>query len=120
MEDTTDADYKYVRRALEDFGIKNLCKYMNCLCRAIPYNQWIHSKTHAASKRRYADPNHFLATPVLAWQVYLKEAEVELELLKDIDMLLNVQNDIRGRICHATDQHSKGSNRYMKESNPNK
>ena len=66
------------------------------------------------------DSAHFLTAPVLAWQVYLKEAEVELELLKDIDMLLNVQNDIRGRICHATDQHSKGSNRYMKESDPNK
>ena len=47
------------------------------------------------------DLAHFLSTPGLAWQAYLKKKTgVELELLTDTDMLL-MKKSIRGRICHA-------------------
>ena len=47
------------------------------------------------------DPAHFLSAPGLAWQACLKKTEVELELLTDVDMLLMVEEGIRGRMCHA-------------------
>ena len=37
----------------------------------------------------------------LAWQAFLKKAEVKLELLTRTDMLLTAEKGIRGRICHA-------------------
>ena len=42
------------------------------------------------------DPAHFLSTPGLAWQAGLKNTWVKLELLTDLDMLLMVEEGIRG------------------------
>ena len=44
------------------------------------------------------DPAHFLSLPGLVWQACLKKTNVELELLTDYDMLLMVEEGIRGGI----------------------
>ena len=59
------------------------------------------------------DPVHFLTPPGLAWPGCLKETRVKLELWTDIDMLLMVENGIRGGICQATHRYAKGNNNYM-------
>ena len=60
------------------------------------------------------DPAHFVSAPRLAWQACLKKTEVELELITKIDMLLMVEKDIRGGICHAIHRCAKANNKYMK------
>ena len=60
------------------------------------------------------DPAHFLTVPELAWQAYLKKTGVELELLTDNDMLLMVEEGIRGGMCHALHRYAKANNKYMK------
>ena len=65
------------------------------------------------------DPAHFLSAPGLAWQACLKKTEVELELLTDIDMLLMVEKQIRGGICHAIHRYAKTNNKYMKNYDKN-
>ena len=45
---------------------------------------------------------------------------VKLDLLTDIDMLLPVQKDIRGRMCYAFHRYAKVSNNYMKDYDKNK
>ena len=47
------------------------------------------------------DHVHFLSAPELAWQAALKKANVKLDLLIDIDTLLMVEKDIRGKIFHT-------------------
>ena len=42
------------------------------------------------------DPALFLSAPGLAWQVCLEKAEVKLELLTDINMLLMFEKGTRG------------------------
>ena len=66
------------------------------------------------------DPAHFLSLPGLAWQACLKKANVKLELLTDYDMLLMVEERIRGGICHAIHRHAKANNKYMKNYDKNK
>ena len=61
------------------------------------------------------DPAHFVSLPGLAWQVCLKKTNVELELLTDYDMLLMVEEGIRGGICHAMQRYAKANNKYMKD-----
>ena len=60
------------------------------------------------------DPVHFLSAPGLAWQVCLKKTKVKLELLTDNDMLLMVEEGIRGRMCHAIHRYATANNKYMK------
>ena len=42
------------------------------------------------------DPVYFVSAPGLVWQVCLKKTKVKLELITDYDMLLIVENGIRG------------------------
>ena len=65
------------------------------------------------------DPAHFLSLPGLAWQACLKKTNIELELLTDYDMLLMVEEGIRGGICHSIQQYAKANNKYMKSYNNN-
>ena len=49
----------------------------------------------------HSDPVKFPSAPGLAWQAALKRAEVKLELLTDIVMLLMFKKGITGGICHT-------------------
>ena len=65
------------------------------------------------------DPAHFLSLPGQAWQVCLKKSNIELELLTDYDMLLMVEEGIRGGICHSIHRYAKANTKYMKIYNNN-
>ena len=57
------------------------------------------------------DPAHFLSAPGSTWQACLKKTGINLELLTDIDMLLMVEEGIRGGICHAIHRYAKANNK---------
>ena len=59
------------------------------------------------------DPAHFLSAPGLAWQTWLKNTEVELELITNVDKLLMIEKGIRRGICHAIHRYAKANNKYM-------
>ena len=63
------------------------------------------------------DPAHFLSLPGLAWQACLKKTNIELELLTDYDMLLMVEEGIKGGICHSIHRYAKANNKYLKNYN---
>ena len=56
---------------------------------------------------------------MLAWQASLKETKVKLDFLTDIDILLMLEEGIRGRICHAIHRHAKANNKYMENYDKN-
>ena len=68
----------------------------------------------------YRDPAHFISFPGLAWQACLKKTNIKLELLTDYDMLLMVEEEIRGRICHSIHRKAKANNKYMNNYNESK
>ena len=63
------------------------------------------------------DPAHFSSALGLAWETCFKKTKVNLELLTDVDILLTVENGLRGGICQAIHRHAKANNNYMKNYN---
>ena len=59
------------------------------------------------------DTAHFLYAPGLSWKACLKKAWVNLELLRDIDILLMFQKGLRGEICQVIHRHAKANNKYL-------
>ena len=49
-----------------------------------------------------------------------KKVKIELELLADINMLLMVEEGIRGGICHAIHRYAETNNKYIKIYDKNK
>ena len=65
------------------------------------------------------DPVYFASAPGLASQACLKKTGVKLELLTDYNMLLMVQNRIRGGICQVVHKYTKAKNTYMRNYDKN-
>ena len=89
---------------------------MTCMFKVIHYCFQMYLKTIETSVLNYLNLTLllFLSAPGLAMQACLKNTEVELELLTNIDMLLMVEKGIRGGICHAIHRYAKANDKYMK------
>ena len=57
------------------------------------------------------DPAYFYSAPGLACEECLKKTEAGLELLADINVLLIVEKDIRGKMCHTIRWYAKANNK---------
>ena len=109
MEDNTDADYAHAKRVCKDFEINILREYHDLYAQS---DTLLLAGVFENFRNRYLkiyelDPAKFLSAPGLAWQAALKKAKVKLDLLIDIDMLLMVEEGIRGGICHSIYRYAK-------------
>ena len=52
--------------------------------------------------------------------MFKKKTNIKLELLNDYDMLLMVEEGIRGGICHSIHRHARANNKYMENYDENK
>ena len=103
MEDVDDIDYRHGNNVFNKFKLNNSGDY---------HDLYVPSEYEV-------NPAHFLSLPGLVWQACLKKTNVELELLTDYDMLLIVEEGIRGGICHSIHRYAKANNKYMKNHNTN-
>ena len=120
MGNIDDIDYRHGNNVFKRFELENLGQY---------HNPHVQSDTLLADafenfrdmcvKEYELDPAHFLSLPGLAWQACLKKTNIELELLTDYDMLLMLEEGIRGGICHSIHRYAKANNKYMKNYNNN-
>ena len=121
MENVTDVDYGH-EREFKNLNNKELGNYhdlyvqSNTLLLADVFENF----RNKCIEIYELDPAHFLSAPGLAWQACLKNTEVKLELLTDINSLLMVEKGIRSGICHAIHRYAKGNNKYMKNYDKNK
>ena len=121
MEDISDIDYRHANNVFKVFKLENLGDYhdlyvqSDTLLLADVFNNF----RDMCLKEYELDPGHFLSLPGLAWQACLKKTNVELELLTDYDMLLMVEEGIRGGIYHSIRRYAKANNKYMKNYNNN-
>ena len=114
-EGISDENYTHAREVWKTFEMKNLKDYHNL------YNQVdvllltdvFENFRDICIKNYKLDPAHYYTAPGLAWDTALKVTDVKLELLSDIDMLLMVENGIRGGVSMISNRYGKANNKYM-------
>ena len=101
----TDKEYALIQTVWEVFEIKNLGEYhdLYAQCDTLLLADVFENFRDKCIEIYELDPAG------IAWQACLKKAEVKLELLTDIDMLLMVENGIGGGICQATHRYAKAN-----------
>ena len=122
MENTDDVDYGHGNNVFKIFKLKNLGEYHDLYVQSdtLLLADIFENFRNMCIKVYELDPAHFLSLPGLAWQACLKKINVKLELLTDYDMLLMVEEGIRGGICHSIHRYAKMNNKYMKYYDKNK
>ena len=122
MEDISETDYTHANNVFKKFNINNLGEYHDLYVRSdtLLLADIFENFRKSCLKNYELDPAHFVSLPGLAWQACLKNTNVELELLTDYDMLLMIEEGIRGGICHAVNRYAHANNHYMKDYNKTK
>ena len=117
LENFTKTDYAHANNVFKKFNINNLGEYHDLYVRSdtLLLADIFENFRHSCLKNYELGPAHFVSLPGLAWQACMKKTNVELELLTDYDMLLMIEEGIRGGICHAMQRHAKANNKYMKD-----
>ena len=117
LENIRETDYAHANNIFKKFNINNLGEYHDLYIRSdtLLLADIFENFRQSCLKNYELDPAHFVSLPGLAWQACLKKTNVELELLTDYDMLLMVEEGIRGGICHAIQRYAKANNKYMKD-----
>ena len=90
MENIDDIDYRHGNNVFNKFKLNNLGEYHD-----------LYLQSGKCFEVYELDPVHFLSLRRLAWQASLKKTNIKLELLTEYDMLLMVEEGIRGGICHS-------------------
>ena len=122
MENIEDIDYRHGNNVSNKFKLNNLGEYHDLYVQSdtLLLADVFENFRDMCLKEFELDPAHFLSLPGLAWQACLKKTNVALELLADYDMLLMVEEGIRGGICHSIHRFAKANNKYMENYDENK
>ena len=115
MSGISNEDYEHARNVWTKFGIKNMGDYHDLYLKTdvVLLNNVFESFRKVCIDNYGLDPAHFYTSPGLVWKAYLKKTGIELELLKDPDMLLMFERGIRGGITQSVHRWAIANNPYM-------
>ena len=121
MENIDDIDYRHGNNVFKRFKLKKLGEYHDLFVQGdtLLLADVFENFRNTCLKVYELDPAHFLSLTGLAWQACLKKTNIKLELLTDYDMLLMVEEVIRGGICHSIHRYAKANNKYMENYDKN-
>ena len=115
MSGIDEMEYQHARNVWDKFGLKNMGDYHDlCLKTNVVLLTNVFESFRSVCLGNYGlDPAHFYTAPGLAWKACIKKTGVNLELLRDPDMLLMFERGIRGGITQSVHKWAIANNPYM-------
>jgi hypothetical protein len=114
-EDISDDDYEHAHAVWKEFGCETFKDYHMLYNKSdvLQLADVFENFRNVCMNNYKLDPAWYYTSPGLAWDAALKMTRVNLELLNNIDMLLMIENGIRGGISTISHRYSKANNKYM-------
>ena len=121
-ENITNEEYAHVQRVREPFSCKNLGDYHDLYVKTdVALLADVFENFSKLCLTQYGlDPAHYYTSPGLSWDALLKERDVELELLTDLDMHLFIERGIRGGISMVSKRYANANNPLVEGYDPSK
>ena len=113
-------DYQHAQRVWDIFDMKTMRDYHDLYLKSdvLLLSDVFENFRDVCLDNYHLDPAFYYTAPGLAWDACLKIIKVELELLKDYDMLMMVEKGIRGGVSMISTRYGKANNPYMKDYDP--
>jgi hypothetical protein len=114
-EDITDEEYEHVKDVWKTFDMKSMRDYHDLYMTSdvILLADVFENFRDICMENYGLDPCWYYTSPGLAWDACLKMTRIKLELLSDSDMVLMIENGIRGGISMISNRYGKANNKYM-------
>ena len=114
-EDISDEDYAHAQKVWRMFQMEHFQDYHNLYNKTdvLLLADVFESFRNICIKNYELDPAHYYTAPGLALDAALKITNVKLELLLDIDMLLMVEQGIRGGVSMISNRYGATNHKYM-------
>jgi hypothetical protein len=116
-ENVTEEEYQNAQKIWNTFKIKNLQEFTQLHNKVdVLLLADIMENLRDISLETYkVDPAWYFTTPGFAWNCMLKMTKKKLEMLTDNDMILMIENGIRGGIPQCSNRYAMANNKYIKE-----
>jgi hypothetical protein len=113
--DVSVEEYEHAQNVWKTFGMKSMREYHDLYLKTdvILLADVFENFRDVCMKNYELDPCWYYTSPGLAWDACLKKTEIELELLSDIDMVLMVEEGIRGGVSMISTRYGEANNKYM-------
>ena len=122
MKDIIDINHRHGKEVFKELYMNNLGYYHNLYPQSdtLLLADVFENFRNKGIETYRLDPTYFLSAPSLTWQDYLKKTEAKLELLTDPNMLLMIEDGIRGGISQSSLRYAEANNKYMVDYDRNK
>ncbi|GFT40180.1 uncharacterized protein NPIL_688351, partial [Nephila pilipes] len=113
-------DYNHACRVFNQFNLSNLGEYCDLYVKTdvLLLTDLFENFRKICIQTYKLDPCWYFTTPALSWDAMLLKTKVAIELFTDYDMLLFIENGVRGGISQCCNRYAKANNKYMSNFNP--
>jgi len=114
----SDEDYAHAQKVWQEFNMETFREYHD-LYMKVDVLQFFENFRNVCLEHFKLDPAWYYTAPGLGWDAMLKNTELELDPITDVEQLLFFEKGIRGGVSMISHRYAKANNKYMENYNAN-